>query len=231
MPVNRFLGPVLALVVLLGTVLGAQLTGLWSTSGKTTVTAGELKAADIKGWMTLQQVIDGLPISQAELYAIGKIPADVPSETALKDLEPLATDFSVTALRDALTAREAVALSSAPLVSPVSAVSSAPPETAAAVVEIRPTATAAPVEVKPLLHGDVTPTPFASGEVLAADQIKGKMTLREVSVQCGVPLDGLLTALGLPGETNPETLLKDLVQQGKIAEVTAVQNAVAGLQK
>jgi hypothetical protein len=165
--------------------------------------------------MTLQQVIDGLPISQAELYTIGKIPADVPPATALKDLEPLATDFSVTALRDALTARE------------VSAVSSAP----AAVVEVQPTATPTPVEVKPLLHGDVTPTPLASGEVLAADQIKGKMSLREVSLQCGVQLDRLLTALGLPGETNPETLLKDLVQQGKIAEVAAVQNAVAELQK
>jgi len=37
--------------------------------------------------MTLQQLIDGLPISQADLYRIGGFPADTPPTTALKDME------------------------------------------------------------------------------------------------------------------------------------------------
>ena len=54
--------------------------------------------------------------------------------------------------------------------------------------------------------GDGTgPTPLPEGQILPADQIKGRMTLREVSDQCAVDLDALLAALNLPQDTDPDT--------------------------
>ncbi len=104
MRVNRFLMPVIVIAALLGTTLIAQAAGFWSTSGRDSTDLVNMSAADIKGWMTLQQVMDGLQLSQDELYAAGNIPLDVPASTALKDLEPLVPDFSVAALREALSA-------------------------------------------------------------------------------------------------------------------------------
>ncbi len=104
MRVSRFLMPLIVIVALLGTALIAQAAGLWSTSGRASTDLQSMTAADIKGWMTLQQVMDGLQISKEELYAAGNIPLDVPTSTALKDLEPIVQDFSVTALRDAVAA-------------------------------------------------------------------------------------------------------------------------------
>ncbi len=102
MRVNRFLMPLIVIVALLGTTLIAQTMGFWSTRGKDSVELENMAAADIKGWMTLQQVMDGVRIPKEELYAVGSIPLDVPTSTALKDLEPLVPDFSVTALREAV---------------------------------------------------------------------------------------------------------------------------------
>ncbi len=226
MPVNRFLIPVLVLVVLLATVLGAQGMGAWTTSGRTAVTSGQLKAADVKGWMTLQQVMDGLPIAQGDLYAIGKIPASVPPSTELKDLEPLAPDFSVTALRDTLAAREQAASAAGV---PATAVSGEGVATRAASTHTL-TPTAAPNAVQAEMDSGEAATALSSGQVLPADQIKGKMSLREISTQCAVSLNRVIATLDLPVHTNPDTLVKDLVQQGRIADAAAVQKVVAELQ-
>ena len=105
MRVNPFFMPVIVIVVLLGTVFVAQAAGIWSTSGRDTVDLGQMTPADIKGWMTLQQVMDGVGISQSDLYALAGIPANLPPTTVLKDLEPLIPGFEISTLRDALTAR------------------------------------------------------------------------------------------------------------------------------
>jgi hypothetical protein len=54
----------------------------------------------------------------------------------------------------------------------------------------------------------VGPTPLPPGQVLPADQIKGRMTLREVAEQCAVPLDQLLAALNLPTTTDSDVAIK-----------------------
>ncbi len=105
MRVNRFLLPLFVIVALFGTVFVAQASGNWSVSGRTAIDPSPMTPADLKGWMTLQQVMDGLAISQSELYALGKIPTDVPPTTALKDLEKIVAGFETSTLRDALTAR------------------------------------------------------------------------------------------------------------------------------
>jgi hypothetical protein len=203
--------PILLIVALLGTVLAAQAMGAWSVSGRDAVDVSKMTAADLKGWMTLQQVMDGLKISQDELYAVGNIPADTPASTALKELERF---VEVSTLREKLTARSGAS----------SATTNAVPAQAVETTAPAPT----PSPEKTALHA--TPTPLPPGQVLPADQIKGKMTLREVSQQCAVPLDKLLAALKL-NAADADAAIKDLVAQGKIAEVTAVQNAVGEMQK
>ncbi len=208
MRVNPFFMPIIVMVVLLGTVFAAQAAGLWTTSGRTTTDLAQMTPADIKGWMTLQQVMDGLNISQQDLYALASIPANVPLTTALKDLEPLVPGFEVSTLRDALTARRGSSADAIPAASTAIAT-----QTAAA------------------LTTEATAAATTSAQVLPADQIKGKMTLKDVSEQCAVSLPELLSSLKLSADTDPNVLIKDLVAQGKSAEVSAVQQAVADFQK
>ncbi len=218
MSVNRLLMPIMAITILLGTVFGSQLLGLWSISGRTSVNMNELAPEDIKGWMTLQQVADGLGLSIEEVYQVGGIPAEVSPDSALKDLEDI---VEVSTLRETL----ADYLSGGPTLEPAVDVTPAAP------VEVTPTA-AAPEATPAAPHtGDGTgPTPLPEGQILPADQIKGRMTLREVSDQCAVDLDALRAALGLPADTDPDTQLKTLIEQGSLDEVTQVQEAVAALQ-
>ena len=232
MRVNRFVLPIVIIVTLLGTALVAQAAGLWSTSGRTAVDVGNMTPADLKGWMTLQQVMDGLGISQAELYPLAGIPAEVPASTALKDLEPLVPDFEVSLLRDKLTAWAAGAAAPADS-APAPAVTPAPVASPTAVATAAAQPSATPTHVPGSASGDGTgtgPTPLPAGQILPADQIKGKLTLRQVSEQCAVPLDALLAEIGLPANTAPDTGLKDLVSQGVLTEVAQVQAAVAKLQ-
>ncbi len=170
--------------------------------------------------MTLQQVMDGLKISKEELYAAGGIPLDIPSETALKDLEGIVPDFEISTLRDKLAA-PANPIAPTPLPQPTAT----------------PQPMSTPVHTQPITgthSGDGTgigPTPLPPGQVLPADQIKGRMTLREVSDQCAVPLDQLLAALNLPATTDPNVAIKDLINAGTLTEVTVVKDAVAKLQR
>jgi hypothetical protein len=210
MRVNPFLVPILFIISLLGSVLVAQGAGVWSTSGRSAATLQQLTPADIKGWMTLQQVIDGVGIPQTELYALVNVPPDVPTMTALKDLEGIVPGFEITVLRDALTAK----LGAYPAVQP-----------GTPMLVSTPTATAA----RPS-DDHATPTPLPAGQVLPGSGVKGRMTLREISTQCAVPLDALRSALGLPADVDPNAALRDLIAQGKLTDVAAVQQAVTALQ-
>jgi hypothetical protein len=251
MRVNRFVLPIVMMVALLGTALVAQAAGLWSTSGRDATNLANMTPADVKGWMTLQQVMDGIGIAQAELYPLASIPMEVPPSTALKDLEPLVPDFSVTTLRDKLTAWASASNPPASSLSAPAAGGTAaaggtpepagatpvPPESSGATATPQPAAAVTTAPLASPTHvagsGDGTgtgPTPLPAGQILPANQIKGKLTLQQVSDQCAVPLEALLTELGLPATTNPNTALKDLVSQGALTEVTQVQTAVAKLQ-
>lgn len=215
MRINPFFVPVILIVTLFGTVFTAQAMGQWTTSGKDGVNLEKLAPADLKGWMTLQQVVDGLKISQEDVYAAGKIPVDVPLTTALKDLEAIVPGFSVTGLRDAITAQlggTTTTSAPAPIATPMA------------------TPAATPTHAPSGTSTGTGPTPLPPGQILPASQIKGSMTLRAVSDQCAVPLAKILEGLKLAADTNPDTALRDLVSQGKVTEVTQVQSVVAGLQ-
>jgi len=88
------------------------MAGVWSTSGKVTATGEKIQAtgadpAEIKGWMTLSEVITAYKVPQADLYAQFKLPADLAVATPLNQIEKLVAGFSVGAVRDWLKTRQA----------------------------------------------------------------------------------------------------------------------------
>jgi hypothetical protein len=98
----------LTLLLFFGSIQVAQYAGLWSVSGKLAPDGAPVQLsgadpAEVKGWMTIQAVLDAYHVDQASLYAQFSIPAEVPPSTPLKDLEAVAPAFSVTALRAWLT--------------------------------------------------------------------------------------------------------------------------------
>ena len=220
MKVNPFVMPIVLIVAMFTITLGAQATGNWTTSGRTAIDVTNFTAADLKGWMTLQQVIDGMKITREEFYSVAGFPADTPLTNALKDMESV---ISVTDLRTKLTAIYGGA-STAPSAMPAMAT----PTPAPTKVPATPVNKGTP-QTTDGTHP--TPTPLPVGQVLPADQIKGKMTLKEVSDQCAVPLAKVLEGLKLPANTDPNTAIKDLISQTKIADVTDVINVVTPLQK
>ncbi|MCL5107539.1 MAG: hypothetical protein M1401_01430 [Chloroflexi bacterium] len=108
MRLNPYVFGIAVLVIFLGSVFTAQAAGYWSISGRVT-TAGEKVAAtganpdEIKGWMTVGEVVNAYKLDQKEFLAAFELPADTPDSTAIKDLE--SETFSVTKLRDWLKQR------------------------------------------------------------------------------------------------------------------------------
>ena len=225
MRVNPLFVPLLFVFVLFGSVFGSQQLGLWSVTGRTAVNVANMTAADLKGWMTLTDVMTGIKISKPELYDLMKIPADVPETAALKDLEKIVPGFETSTLRDALTARGAAAPA---LIAPTAV---APTPVAPAIqATARITGTGALSATHATDDGTrPTPTALPPGVTLRVDQIKGSMTLRQVSEQTGVPLGAILEALKLPADAGVDTALKDLISAGKLTEVTQVRDAVTRL--
>ncbi len=127
--------PLLAVLLGGGVVVAAQATGHWATTGRDAVstaggdgaagsaasdgtgpgsgtgTGGDTSALpaspdDVKGWMTLQQVLDaGFPgVTEAGLRARFDIPATIGLATPLKDLDGAISGFDVATLRTWLSA-------------------------------------------------------------------------------------------------------------------------------
>jgi hypothetical protein len=97
-------------------VVGFMSAGLWATTGKTvtSVTAGEgtgsgegegsavapAAPADVKGSMTLQQVVDAFPsITTAQLLAQFGAPPSTATSTQLKELVEASDGMDIPALR------------------------------------------------------------------------------------------------------------------------------------
>lgn len=231
MRVNPIFVPLLFVFVLFGSVFGSQQLGLWSVTGRTAVDVANMTAADLKGWMTLTDVMNGIKISKPELYELVKIPADVPETAALKDLEKLVPGFETSTLRDALTKR--AASSPAPMAPAQPAPTAVAPTPVAPAIQ--PTARITGTGALSATHATddgtrPTPTALPPGVTLTVDQIKGSMTLRQVSEQTGVSLGAILEALNLPADVGVDTALKDLISAGKLTEVTQVRDAVTRLQ-
>lgn len=104
-PLWVYVGSLVAIVGVL--VLGAQAAGWFVTSGRTTAGSSERvvpavgsSTADIKGWMSVQQVLDAYPVTVQALYAEFAVPADTPTSTTLSELKEVeGVSLDVPALR------------------------------------------------------------------------------------------------------------------------------------
>ena len=61
--------------------------GQGSESGERVAPAAGAVPEDVKGWMTVQQVLDAFPVTKAALYERFGIPADTPTSTTLSSLK------------------------------------------------------------------------------------------------------------------------------------------------
>ncbi|MDH7490330.1 MAG: hypothetical protein QHH80_12595 [Anaerolineae bacterium] len=200
MKVHRYLLPLVLIASLLGSVLIAKATGYWSTSGRAKITrdvSGVADPEDIKGWMTLADVSEIYGIPEAELRSRLNLPADLPADTALKDIEALVSGFEVSAVRDAVAAYRA-------------GLSGVAPE---------PQPTAAPEQPTETASG----TPVSGA--LSTDEIKGKNTLAEVASMYGIPVEQIVAEAGLPADVDVKAPLKDIAAKYGI-EILNIREAV-----
>ena len=75
MTVNKYWMPALVILALFGTIGIAQATGAWVSTGKELVENKALTADDLRGWMTIQQVADGLHLPVETIYQLAGVPA------------------------------------------------------------------------------------------------------------------------------------------------------------
>jgi hypothetical protein len=101
MVTRRLVIPLVAIVLLLGSVPVGQAFGWWQTTGQVLTTLPSATVEDIKGSSTLSQVSATFGIPQDELYKLLGLPADISPETKLKDLESY---NEVTAVREKVAA-------------------------------------------------------------------------------------------------------------------------------
>lgn len=104
-PLWAYLGTLVLVVGIL--VTGAQAAGWFVTSGRTTAGTSErvvptagASTDDIKGWMTVQQVLDAYPVTEGALYAQFGVPAGTSTSTTLAELKEIdGVTLDVPALR------------------------------------------------------------------------------------------------------------------------------------
>ena len=226
MRVNKFLLPIVALVTLLGTVWIAQAAGYWQTSGREMIDPNKpLTSADIRGWMSLEFLSENYGIASETLLEMMGLPSSIPLVTPLKELEEIIEVGEVRTMIGTHLGEFGAAPETAPTAAP----------TATAV----PAATATRSTTE---HGSgqgqgdgtgtgAEATPLPEGAVLPAREIKGRMTLREVSELCGVPLEELMAELNLPDSVSANTVLRDVKTQLPDFEVSRVREVVAALQR
>jgi hypothetical protein len=227
--VNKYLIPVLAVVTLLGSVWVAKAAGVWQISGRGQVLldgGGQVDPQGIKGWMTLNDVSETYGVPLEALYSMIGASADLPPDTALKDLEKLVPGMEVWALREAVAAYQ-----NGNPTSEYEHWEDEPIEEAP-----QPTPTPEPAPTPGAEHvpqgagegrGEGQGEGFAlpqDGSRLPGNEIKGRMTVQEVIDHCQVPLDFLVAELGLPDDVDTRLWMRDLsnqygIQVGTVREV------------
>ena len=238
--------PVIGVGAIALSVAVAMATGVWVSSGREEIArkteAGTIAAEDIKGWMTIADVVRLFRVDERELRERVGIPAAIPAATALRDLEDKVADFETDKVRQAVAsllagqpdrpAKEGEQ-TSAP-VGKAKAEGPAAPETSAASTQVVPVTGAA---VKPAPAPTARPAGAAgpSGEEghqsspepgTDPAEIKGYMTLAEVSEAFGIPLAELRANLGLPEDADPHRALRDFRGEVPAFEVEQAREVV-----
>ena len=233
MRVHRLVMPLIVIVMLLGTVQVSKALDWWQTSGRMLVDMDNFSPWDIRGWMSLAEIAEGAGLQVETLYTILGLPDDIPPATPLmKDLEGI---VELSTARYLLADYLGIELDSCHDQEDdhESTGRDEPTPTATSTPVATPTNAPAPTHEQNGGRGigggtGAGPTPVPAGQ-LAPENIKGRMSLREVSEGTGIPLDALLAAANLPADTSPDLALKDLASRIEGFAVQAVRDAAARL--
>lgn len=196
MKINPTLYGILVVITFFGIIMGFQIAGVWSTSGKVSASGEAIQpdAADvnsIKGWMTLEQISTTYNVPVAEILTQFNLPTDTSPTTAVKDLE--SDTFDTTNLREWLSSR-------------ISSQSDIPVPPAAPTPTISPL----PTDVPPDITTPASlPTPEAADHTSTPGTLTGKTTFQEL-LDWGLPADAIRQIIGgdIPA---PSTIVKDYV--------------------
>ena len=119
MKVNRWLMPVLTIALIIGVIGAAKAAGLWATTGRGTVAAGQGQGGGqggggggggsgqvVKGWMTLAEAADatGLPVATVAELTGADDPTALDPQTPLSEMEEVVPGFTMPEFRDRLAA-------------------------------------------------------------------------------------------------------------------------------
>ncbi|MCK5673065.1 MAG: hypothetical protein KAH95_06800, partial [Spirochaetales bacterium] len=96
---NRFLTAGIVLVLFATPILFAKQAGLFKTSNKVEIVQGKLVVDDIKASMTLEELAVGFNTTLENLQNYLELPADMPGETKLKDIEDVVETVTTGALK------------------------------------------------------------------------------------------------------------------------------------
>lgn len=188
LPVPVFMATVALLVPLL--IFGSIQLGWFGATGRVDAATGqtiELTADsvgdDIRGWMTLDQVLDGFGLSRAELNAAFPTLAGVDSSLKMGEISE-STGLELDALRTWIDDQRS----------------------GAATPITEPTASG------PAPSHSATGTPSADGEGVPPT-IRGRTTVAELLDSTGVPIGELVAQFDLDPSVSTDTRLVDLVDR------------------
>lgn len=224
--------PVLGVGVIVLSVAVAMAAGAWVSTGREEIArktvAKTLAVEDIKGWMTIREVAELYRVDEGELRRAVGIPVSVPASTPLRELEQTVEGFEVDEVRTAVSGLQSgqpviPAPTQAPAATGVSS-KVPPPSTAGRPVQAKgrpaptPAATTAP--------GAASAGEHAPAFVTSPEEIRGTMTLNEVSSAFNFPVDQLRDKLGFPAEADPNRPLREFKSEVPGFEVELVREAV-----
>lgn len=231
LPIPAYFGTAALLVPAL--ILASVQLGWFSTTGRVDASTGQAitldagsVGADIRGWMTLSQVLDGFAVARADFddafpAAVG-VPTDAKmgelSEEAGIELEAVRAwiDARLVPTATAEPATDAAGKAPTSTTSPAETVATAPAESAAPTHTPQPSSAAAGT---PAGDGDAAGTP---------PEIRGKTTVEEMLAVTGRTLAAFVAAFSLPADVDPATRLVDLLDRdGSAVAVDAVRDWAA----
>ncbi len=212
---------------LLGLIGASQLAGKWQTKPDLILpqaSAGKADPEEIRGWMTLQDISQGYGIPMQRLYSDAGIPQNVAATTAVNRIsQNYKIEFEPEKVREVVTAF----------------LKGAPPKAAAPAAKAAPATASntAPVEVYTKAPASSQPGPKsaqAQGKEKTPGEeepdVRGNMTLNEITLATGVPTEYILRTLGITADINPRLALREWMHdQGK--SVQDVRDAVKKYQE
>ncbi|MCR4426712.1 MAG: hypothetical protein NUW23_11110 [Firmicutes bacterium] len=223
--------PLIAVIAFFGVVGMGVVTGTWSTTGRAPVLASDSQALgpdDLKGWMSLTEVAGWTRLPLEALIRELGLPEAVDTAVRMSNLEKDVPGFEVSDVREAVGRLQAQGVregSTAGTAAP-SGADSVGSTTGGQGSGAGPGAESAGQGTARGAQG----TGAGPESAASPSDIKGRMTLHELSRTFGIPLELLISEAGLPADVNPSLSLRQ-INEAHGVETSDVRAAVERILK